>query len=140
MNILKKKSGFTLIEIIIVIVIIGVLASLALPRLSNQIIVAQATEAISNLGKYMKAIDQCYQIQEAFTACDEMDEVRDFSYSTNFSYYITAAAPSVSARVARNNGNNITAADTFTFTINTATGAITKTVATSGAYRGLKLR
>ena len=138
MNILKKKSGFTLIEIIIVIVIIGVLASLALPRLSNQIRVAQATEAITMLGKYMKAIDQCYQIQESFTACNADTLVRDFTYGTagQFTYSFTATAPSVTVIVTR----NAVATDTIGFSLDTATGVITKVVNTAGIYKGLKLR
>jgi prepilin-type N-terminal cleavage/methylation domain-containing protein len=138
MNILRKKSGFTLIEIIIVIVIIGVLASLALPRLSNQIRVAQATEAITMLGKYMKAIDQCYQIQESFTACNADTLVRDFTYGTagQFTYSFNAATPSVTVIVSR----AAVANDTIAFQLDTTTGVITKVVNTAGIYKGLKLR
>ena len=39
-----NKKGFTLIEIIIVIVILGVLATLALPRLAAQVDAAEAAD------------------------------------------------------------------------------------------------
>lgn len=63
MNIQKiknNKSGFTLLEIIIVIIIIGVLASLALPRLFSSIEFSRSTEAFATLGTIRKAMERCY--------------------------------------------------------------------------------
>ncbi|NLE65660.1 MAG: prepilin-type N-terminal cleavage/methylation domain-containing protein, partial [Elusimicrobia bacterium] len=40
-----NKKGFTLIEILIVIIIVGILASLALPKLTRKIGEAKAAEA-----------------------------------------------------------------------------------------------
>ena len=145
MNIINKKSGFTLIEIIIVIVIIGVLASLALPRLSNQIVSAQATEAIDVLGKYVKAVDKCYQIQESFALCNTDALIRDFSYAQGaghftYTFLPAAAAPTVSITAIRDAAGANSANDTVVFAIDTTTGLITKTVNTAGVYKGLKLK
>jgi type IV pilus assembly protein PilA len=56
---LNKKSGFTLLEIIIVIIIVGVLASLALPRFFTTIEYSRSTEALTNLGVIRKSVERC---------------------------------------------------------------------------------
>ena len=61
---MRKKfyQGFTLIEIIIVIVIIGVLATLALPRITGQIETARAAEAMSMFGAIRRSVINCIDI------------------------------------------------------------------------------
>ena len=62
---MKKRfnQGFTLIEIIIVIVIIGVLATLALPKITGQMTTAKSAEAVQMLGAIRAAFDNCVDMQ-----------------------------------------------------------------------------
>lgn len=46
----KKEQGFTLIEIIVVIIMIGVLAAIAVPIYTGYIYKARSSEAITTLG------------------------------------------------------------------------------------------
>ena len=55
----SPSKGFTLIEIIIVIVVIGVLATLALPRITGQIEASRAAEAMNMFGAIRRAAINC---------------------------------------------------------------------------------
>ena len=56
---INNKSGFTLLEIIIVIIIVGVLASLALPRFFRTIGFARSSEALNTVGVIKRQVDNC---------------------------------------------------------------------------------
>ncbi len=60
MKTLKNKSGFTLLEIIIVIIIVGVLASLALPRFFATVEFSRAQEALSAIAAVRGGMERCY--------------------------------------------------------------------------------
>ena len=69
MNLTKNKSGFTLLEIIIVIIIVGILASLALPRFFKTVEFSRGQEALANLGTIRQAMDRCYLFSRSYVPC-----------------------------------------------------------------------
>ena len=61
-----RQHGFTLIEVIIVIVILGVLATLALPRVTGQIEAANAAEAMTMFGAIKRAFMNCMDMNNGY--------------------------------------------------------------------------
>ena len=65
-----RKQGFTLLELIIVVIIIGVLASLALIGFGQIIQYSYAVEALSYMGYLRKEMYYCYTSQNGdYTGC-----------------------------------------------------------------------
>ena len=56
----KKSKGFTLIELMIVVAIIGILAAIAIPRFANLIDRAREARTQGNLGAIRSAMAICY--------------------------------------------------------------------------------
>jgi len=94
---LTNTSGFTLLEIIIVIIIVGVLASLALPRFFATVEFSRSTEAFSSLTAIRGALERCYlQKSGTYSGCDDFDDldIDDPALAPNshFSYSIQSTS------------------------------------------------
>ena len=63
------QKGFTLIELMIVIAIIGILAAIAIPAYQNYTIRSQVTEGLSLADGWKTAISEYYAQNGAFPTC-----------------------------------------------------------------------
>lgn len=89
-KLLKKSSGFTLIELMIVVAIIGILAAIAIPNFMNYQCKAKQSEAKSNLGT-IRTIEEAYRAEhDTYTT-----SLTGLGFSTTgtprYSYSVTAA-------------------------------------------------
>jgi type IV pilus assembly protein PilA len=61
MNIIKNNKGFTIIELMIAVAIIGILAAIAVPAYSNYTNRAKASEALTLADSAKTAVSEYYQ-------------------------------------------------------------------------------
>jgi type IV pilus assembly protein PilA len=123
----KNQQGFTLIELMIVIAIIGILAAVALPAYQNYTARAAFTEVVAAAGTAKTAVDVCVQTGRPAN-CTSIVEPAGWSAAPlvtsvlitgDSSAYIITALPTANVQA------GITIAETYTLTGTPVSGTVT---------------
>lgn len=110
-----QSKGFTLIEVMIVVAIIGILASIALPNYSDYVLRGRAAEATSKLADLRVKMEQSFQDNRFYT-CPTAAELA--SGAQYFGYgCATAGAPAMTYTLTAT-GAAAKGMTGFSFTIN----------------------
>ena len=124
---MKKQSGFTIIEILIAIAIVGILAAIALPSYTEYVVRGKLTEAQSNLLGARAQAEQWFQDNRTYIGFP--------CTVTNTKYFNYTCAPAPTATTYTIVATAITGAglDNFVFSINQANTRTTVSVGTDWA-------
>ena len=95
----KKRSGFTLTELLTVIVIVGVLSAIALPTFLGQTLKAKLTECNGKLTSTLKQAHADYQLKgsedDAINAAILANTRNNFSGKFGYNTYLAGGAAAV---------------------------------------------
>lgn len=110
---LTSKNGFTLIEIIIVLIILGILVLVCLPFLFSNIAKSRAHEAFQNISSFRPSIEACIIKEGSNQSCKSI-----LNDSENFTYQlkINQGAHEKAYSIIATGQNNLTSNDIITFT------------------------
>ncbi len=131
---MKKSYGFTLIELMIVVAIIGILAAIAIPNYNDYIIRSKITEAVSTLSDTKVRMEQYFQDNRFYnddgTGSATCAPAVTVPTTTNFSYACVASNTGQSFVWTATGASSMTG---FSYTIS-QTNAKTSTIASGAAW------
>ena len=118
-------AGFTLIELMIVVAIIGVLAAVAIPAYQNYVKKAAYTEVLAGASPVKLAISECFNVKGALADCDAECKLGiTLPAGTNALNKIEIASTTAAINMTPNAYKGISTADTCALTPTAGTGTL----------------
>ncbi|MBU0689648.1 MAG: prepilin-type N-terminal cleavage/methylation domain-containing protein [Gammaproteobacteria bacterium] len=124
---MKQQNGFTLVELMIVVVIVGILASVALPAYQDYVTRGKLTDATSKLAEARVKMEQYFQDNRTYDAGGCPGSV---ATSSDYFTYTCTNLGSDTYLITATGKNDLS---TFIFSINQANAKSTNSPWGSGA-------
>ena len=118
----RQKGGFTLVELTIVIIIIGILAGLAIPKFIRMAERAKGDEALAQVGAVRGSMQRYYASDQSYTGATlttlDIDDPGSSSVYPGalFDYALTVAASAFTCVATRNTTKGGDGTSTITIT------------------------
>lgn len=122
---MSKQQGFTLIEVMITVVIVGILAAIAVPAYMDYVVRGKIPDATSALSTKRVQNEQYFQDNRSYVGAPGCTADTTTSKFFSFSCYPVATATTYTIRA-----DGVGSMASFAFTIDEANNKTTPTVAT----------
>lgn len=87
----RRQTGFTLLEVLITVAIVGILSAVALPAYSDYVMRGRLTEAFSALAAVQPNAEQFWSNQRTYVGFDGASSNAFPAATTNFTYSLSNA-------------------------------------------------
>jgi type IV pilus assembly protein PilE len=132
----SNAAGFTIIELMIVMVIVAILGAIALPSYNDYILRSRLAEAYANMGDLATKLEQFYQDNRTYAGACAANTVAPLPSAANSKYFdVTCPTLTATAFTVQAAGKAGTSVAGFTFTVD-HTGLKATTVAAPASSLG----